>query len=173
MILQKSIKVNSIEDIEKKVNEVNVLGFICPKCKGHEFNYYGSYSRFLIVKINEEILEITIKIKRIRCKTCKSTHAVIPDFIVPYKAYSFEIVNKILYLKENKEKTNKEIEEEYKVSRQLIRKWQQEFEKIKSKIKIIVKEMKNLLELEMKKYYEEYLEIYMMRRAGNYNYTST
>ncbi len=173
MILQKSIKVNNLKEIEEKINEINVTGFECPNCKSHEFNYYGSYKRFLIVLIGEEETELCVKIKRIRCKGCGKTHAVIPDFIIPYKVYGFNIVNKVMYLKINNIKTNKEIEEKYGVSRQLIRVWLKEIEMIKTKIITMVNDIKNILEIEMKKYYKEYLEIYMMRRKGFYNYVST
>ena len=173
MILQKSIKVNNLEEIQEKINEVNVIGFECPKCKSHEFNYYGSYKRFLIVLIDEEPVELSVRIKRIRCKGCGKTHAVIPDFIIPYKIYGFKIVNKIMYFKINNIKTNKEIEEEYGVSRQVVRKWEKEIERIKTKIITMINDIKNILEIEMQKYYKEYSEIYMMRREGFYNYTST
>lgn len=173
MILQKAEKINSLEEIKEKIGEVNVTGFVCPKCKSHEFNYYGNYSRYLVVLVEGKVNEIKVKIKRIRCKNCKKTHAVIPDFIVPYKIYGLKIINKVLSLKMNKEKENKEIEKEYGVCRQLIRKWEREFERIRSKVEIVVEEVKNLIGLKAYEYYKNYKEIYMMRREGIYNYIST
>ena len=172
MILQKCEKVNKLEEIQEKLNEVNVEGFICPNCRSREFNYYGNYKRFLIVLVEKETREIEVKIKRIKCKVCGKTHAVIPDFIVPYKIYGIEMINEILNLKINEGKQNKEIEKKYKVSRQLLRKWIIEFEKIKSKVKMIKEKIK-ITEIKMERYYREYLEIYMMRRKANYCYAST
>ena len=43
MILQKTKKFNNKNEIIKKLEEVNVVGFSCPYCKSKEFVYYGSY----------------------------------------------------------------------------------------------------------------------------------
>lgn len=171
MILQKRIKVNTIEDIKKAINEANVTGFVCPECESHEFIYYGSYRRYLIIEIDGKTEEISVKIKRIRCKCCGKTHAVIPDFIVPYKIYSLKIINKVIYLKETNNSKCKE--DKYGISRQLIRKWIKEFKKIKNKVMMIIEKIEEIEKLEVERYYNEYLEIYMMNRVASYRYTTT
>ena len=45
---------------------------------------YGSYKRKIIIKNKVYI----IKIQRIYCKHCKKTHAIIPEFIIPYERLS-------------------------------------------------------------------------------------
>ena len=59
------------------------LNLICPKCEG-KTSFHGSYSRH--VHIEEEIEWITLF--RVICDKCGKTHAIIPDFIRPYKHYS-------------------------------------------------------------------------------------
>lgn len=59
------------------------LEIICPICHG-KTTFHNSYRRH--VHIGEEIVWIIIY--RVKCSRCGKTHAVIPDFIRPYKHYS-------------------------------------------------------------------------------------
>jgi hypothetical protein len=59
------------------------LELICPECGG-KMVFHDHYERQ--VHINEMVERITIQ--RVICNKCKRTHAVIPDFIRPYKHYS-------------------------------------------------------------------------------------
>jgi uncharacterized protein YbaR (Trm112 family) len=59
------------------------LDLTCPYCSGRT-NLHATYERRVRI---EEIVE-WLTIQRIICKECRSTHAVIPDFIRPYKHYS-------------------------------------------------------------------------------------
>lgn len=59
------------------------LDLICPKCGGRT-NFHDSYDRH--IHIGEEIE--WIEIFRVICIKCGKTHAIIPDFIRPYKHYS-------------------------------------------------------------------------------------
>ncbi len=64
----------------------------CPEC-GSASGYvgHGSYKRFLVTKDGEEGRVI----KRVRCKGCGATHAVIPDDVVPRKQYSAQTIESI------------------------------------------------------------------------------
>ncbi len=59
------------------------LDLICPKCSGRT-SFHDSYTRH--VHIGNEIEWITLF--RVICGKCGRTHAIIPDFIRPYKHYS-------------------------------------------------------------------------------------
>lgn len=59
------------------------LELICPGC-GNGTVFHATYKRHVHI---EETVEWLI-IQRVICKECKGTHAVIPDFIRPYKHYS-------------------------------------------------------------------------------------
>lgn len=157
MLIYNSQKVNNKkngEEIKKYEETNNIMGFVCPHCGGKESTYYGNYRRN-VIEINEERVETTIKIKRLKCSECGKTHAVIPTFLIPYKQHTIETVNEILKEKIVEEKTNREIEESTGVTRQLLRKWLKE---LMQKIK----EEKGIIE----KYYREYKEIYMLKRSG-------
>lgn len=176
MLIYNSKKVNSkkIEEKIRKYEETNnIMGFVCPHCGGKESTYYGNYRRN-VIEINEERVETTINIKRLKCSGCGKTHAVIPTFLIPYKQHTVETVNEILKEKIVDEKTSREIEEETGVTRQLLRKWLKELEEIKGKLEIIflvfvLEELINKLKEEkgiIEKYYKKYKEIYMLKRRG-------
>ena len=51
----------------------------------------------MVIEEKGEIEEIKVKIKRVQCKDFKKTHAVIPDYLIPYIICEFKTVNKIIY----------------------------------------------------------------------------
>lgn len=59
------------------------LTLICPIC-GEYCHYHGWYSR----KVRTDDDVVYIKIARVRCKNCKKTHIVLPDFLSPHKHYT-------------------------------------------------------------------------------------
>jgi len=61
------------------------------KCQGN-FTGHGSYKRTVVFRGREERVEVA----RVRCAGCRTTHAVIPEGIVPYKSYSEAFVLAVL-----------------------------------------------------------------------------
>ena len=59
---------------------------ICPYChaKGKLIKY-GTYERNLSVLVDNEVANYRISIQRVICTSCNHTHALLPNFIVPYK----------------------------------------------------------------------------------------
>jgi len=69
----------------------------CPKCPAvGRFNLHGSYQRHVIYFSENQIYYKYIDIKRVQCTSCKSTHAVLPGDIIPYKLLSLCVVLFIL-----------------------------------------------------------------------------
>ena len=64
----------------------------CPSCGGSLY-FYDKVKR--IVKLQNGIKKET-EINRVRCKSCRKTHRVIPDDIIPYKHYAKDIVQGVL-----------------------------------------------------------------------------
>lgn len=55
---------------------------ICPCCRHCSFVVHGYYFRHIINKTGKERLRIL----RLRCSCCRSTHAVLLSFIIPYSS---------------------------------------------------------------------------------------
>jgi len=69
----------------------------CPKCPAiGRFKMNGSYQRYVMYIADGKIVFVLIDIKRIMCKSCKSTHAVMPGDIIPYKLLSLFVVMLLL-----------------------------------------------------------------------------
>lgn len=71
----------------------------CPYCHSKEYIRWGFYERGVIYSKNNKLYSEIIKIQRIKCKSCKKTHALLPFGITPYKQLTDEILV-IILLKE-------------------------------------------------------------------------
>ena len=69
--------------IRKGLYYLEQLVLMCPKCISETISH-GSYKRH----IREGDAKVCLVIYRVLCCKCKATHAVIPDFMRPYKHYS-------------------------------------------------------------------------------------
>lgn len=93
--------------IEKILNNHLFFDYICPKCGAkHSFTRHGSYERNVcFMDKHNNIYEERMCILRLKCRSCNSTHAILPNDIVPYCVYSFSFIINVLtkyYLKDNK-----------------------------------------------------------------------
>ena len=60
----------------------------CPKCgKTHLKIFNSSYSRNVIIKVNNVLIKVKLVVPRLICENCGSTHAVLPDFSLPGTAF--------------------------------------------------------------------------------------
>ena len=108
----KEYKINifdSEEDISKNIIQIlqNYLesrlephsSFVstpCPKCnKKHLSPFQSRYQRNIIFKISNLLIHIKIPVFRMKCSNCGSTHAVLPDFCIPFKRYSKQAIIEI------------------------------------------------------------------------------
>lgn len=63
------------------INSLCLSSIPCPKCNQlHRLIQHASYTRSLKSGSNK----VTLKIQRVLCTNCNSTHALLPSFIVPY-----------------------------------------------------------------------------------------
>lgn len=60
----------------------------CPRCRG-ELKPYDRRHRRLI---DEKGTKHVYCVRRLRCRRCGRLHTELPDFIVPYKRYSAEVI---------------------------------------------------------------------------------
>lgn len=62
------------------VANLEVKTIKCPYCGTAHMERHGYYRRYINISETKHY----IKILRVRCKICGRTHAVLPDFIIPY-----------------------------------------------------------------------------------------
>lgn len=105
----------------------------CPICHSNKLINYGSYMRNVVISNECEI----IKIKRVYCKNCGKTHAIIPSFLKPYFQYESSFIDFVVYLIKVKNKKSKQIEGLMKLSRQLIGNWKKRFEEHQTRLQTL------------------------------------
>jgi hypothetical protein len=88
----------SIKTYKKNIlNNYCIINYQCPSCGSyHCFSRHSTYLRN-ITTFNKNILSNEkIDILRIICSSCKKTHAILPNDVVPYCIYSYLTIMRIL-----------------------------------------------------------------------------
>ncbi len=109
--------------IKEYESEENYEYIECPHCKSDNLIRYGSYKRNIGILGNY----FKIKIKRVKCKNCNCTHALIPSFIMPYFQNEVNFIVLGITLRELEEEKITEVSEILNVTRQLIYFWIRRF----------------------------------------------
>jgi hypothetical protein len=83
---------------EYSPDKISSIEMPCPNCgaQNPSWSYFESYDRDLIAYENGKTITYQIKITRISCSSCRSTHALLPEIIIPYGSYSLLFVVKVL-----------------------------------------------------------------------------
>jgi transposase-like protein len=109
--------------------KIPFLKLPCPNCgaKHPTWSYHESYERYLISYQNKTIITDTIDVTRIMCSSCKSTHAILPEIIIPFSSYSLIFVLSVLkdYYMSNKTVTS--LCEKYQISISTLYEWKRLF----------------------------------------------
>lgn len=165
---------NLKKDYENYIENINTENFICPNCKAKgRLSKHGHYERNIIIYENLEVREDKIKILRLICNSCKKTHAILPDFIIPYHVYTINLILSCLKDKFNLKQV-KDICDKYQISFQLLYIWIKKFKvhqplcealfgQGKLTLKSIVEKILNLktYSLFLKSYFNENLLFFM------------
>lgn len=174
----KKIKCFSKICIKEYENTLNFNIFNCPNCNSDKLIKWGTYTRNVVYYKNNEKIEETIQIKRIKCNNCNKTHSIIPTFLIPYKVHTLEYINDVIKNKLTKNNTYNNVSEKYQISRQLIKYWLDcfgnHFTRISTvlcdidKKKIIRQISKNIYTF-IYDYYHQNKLIYMMYISNDFN----
>ena len=78
--------------LEYYTSLINIPYIECPNCKSTNIIKWGTYNRNICFIDNSALVKNTIIIQRVKCKDCKTTHALIPSFIVPYKINTLDVI---------------------------------------------------------------------------------
>ena len=67
----------------------------CPYCNSDELIKWTSYERIVYyLDENQKLKCELLEIKRVKCKRCQKTHALLPECIVPYKQPVIDVILK-------------------------------------------------------------------------------
>ena len=117
-------KINIVKREIKRYEEECNYGYIeCPCCGSDKLILHGSYERNVII-YNECR---RIKIKRVMCKGCGKTHALIPYFLIPYYQHEKTFIYRVCIEKILKEIGVCKLSRKVLISRQLLYQWMKIF----------------------------------------------
>ena len=105
----------------------------CPYCgaKTPTWSYHDSYQRYLISFENEATITYIIKITRIICSSCRHTHAILPEIIIPYGSYNLLFIVTVLKDYFLSKMTVKTLCDKYQISVSMLYLWKRLFLKHK------------------------------------------
>lgn len=96
MITNKSRHVKRIdqEDYDRFIDQLDLNSLSCPAegCGHHDFVRHGYYERTIKFKSGS----VRLRILRVKCRSCGSTHAILLDCMVPYSQLSLDIQTSII-----------------------------------------------------------------------------
>ena len=115
LFIENEEKINKF--LDKYENNLNNGYLQCPYCNSTDLIKWGNYERNIIYLADNECRSRVISVKRIKCKSCNHTHALLPEGIVPYKQHTLKTIIESLTNKTN-------------VSENLIKKWKRQINKI-------------------------------------------
>ena len=78
--------------IQKIISSLNFNNLQCPNCHSNGLIIHAYYERHVDIFDRNH----TIRILRLKCPSCNSTHAVLIEDMVPYSVVSFNIIVDIL-----------------------------------------------------------------------------
>lgn len=97
---------------------------VCPFCGASGYcRSFGSYDRFLIDFVNGHINLKSVRIRRVKCEGCGHTHAILPDFIIPYCHYSLPFILQVLKAYFLRKKAIRNLCEFFYISPQILFRW--------------------------------------------------
>lgn len=82
---------HSFKDYNDILNFYGIWEYTCPKCGAkHCFHRHASYHRYLTLWEGGCLKEECLKILRLQCGSCKSTHAILTMDMIPFCIYSIQ-----------------------------------------------------------------------------------
>lgn len=70
---------------------------VCPGCHAkNKLIKYGTYERNISILEDNQVNYYRVSVQRVICKSCGHTHALLPNFLVPYKIMALFSISKIV-----------------------------------------------------------------------------
>lgn len=94
-----SIKCSDMELYLNATSSVRLSKIQCPCCHSTgQCTAIGPYNRTMISVTKGSRSEQTLSVKRFICNSCRHTHALLPDILIPYGSYSIRFILTVLVL---------------------------------------------------------------------------
>ncbi|MDR2861237.1 MAG: DUF6431 domain-containing protein [Syntrophobacterales bacterium] len=96
----------------------------CPKCKAHgRLKPHGSYGRDMLSINGGNPGRERVRIMRVICTSCNTTHALLPDILIPYGSYSLRFIISVIKAYLNRAGTVEELCSRYQIAISTLYRW--------------------------------------------------
>jgi hypothetical protein len=117
------------EIFQASTDEYNPFGDKCPNCGARGIlNSYGNYTRYLVSPVNGRQNTDRIKPLRFKCPGCRTTHALLPEILVPYSPYSLRFILTVLIAYFERETPVAEVCKHYCIAISTLYRWKHRLE---------------------------------------------
>ena len=133
----------------KKSSDTLYLDFIgkfnpskeaCPFCRASgTLTPFASYKRNVVDIVDGTTVYNCITVQRMICSSCGHTHAVLPDFLIPYCQYSLPFVLRVLWNYFTGSKTIAELCEQVQITSSMLYRWKALFLNVERQIRCSMK----------------------------------
>jgi len=111
---------------QKATDDFNHYCVKCPNCGViGKLEFYAKYFRSLISYEDGTIRCRRVSTLRFKCKSCNTTHALLPDILIPYSPYSLRFVLTVLIVYFERETTVAAICERFFIAVSTLYAWKQ------------------------------------------------
>lgn len=128
----------------------------CPHCNSSKLIKWGTYKRNIYYVENEKIEHEIITVLRVKCKTCNRTHALLIEYIIPYKQHLLDVILHAL--------EDTEVIKQYKFSEDTINRWRKQFNKFLSYLRTMLSKVNEIIAYIINHIFEVYEDFYMMNK---------
>lgn len=154
----------------------------CPNCKRHNcLHFHKTYERNITFFIGKYKVEAVITLLVLECSYCKNYedeqhyHALIPDFIFPYHAYSATIILNTIYDRLINKIKVEQIIAKNKITKELYYKWLRGFKKysisadtvlgVGNNLELIIRVILNDTHTFLHKFYQTYYHPFFLFKS--------
>ena len=106
------------------LGKYNLSREACPFCHtSGTLAPFASYERTVVDIVDETTVYNRITVQRMICSSCGHTHAVLPDFLIPYGQYSLPFILRVLWAYFTSSKTVSELCEQVQITPSMLYRW--------------------------------------------------
>lgn len=88
---------SDIDIFNDAIANIDLFRLKCPQCKAQgRCKAFSSYSRMMVSIEDHTVITHWVTIPRVKCISCKHTHAILPSVLIPYGIYSLIFILTVL-----------------------------------------------------------------------------
>jgi hypothetical protein len=113
-----------IDIFNETMEAVDPFHLKCPNCKANgKCRQFSEYSRMMVSFEENAVITHHLTIFRVKCDSCKHTHAILPSILIPHSIYSLVFILTVLRTYFQKQLQIQQICELYEITHSTLYSW--------------------------------------------------